>query len=101
MLSSENRAELFVPTLPALVRICEAFPPLVDDVVSLLFQVGRICMAEACAYNSYQPASLTNWQAIAINDKSDQVYINHYLVGEIQRTFLNILKHAILKVKVY
>lgn len=88
MLSSENRTELFTPALPALVRVCEAFPPLVDDVVSLLLQVGRVCLSEACAHGSYHPASLTP-------------YDDHLLVGAIQQAFIQILTHAVLKVKVY
>ncbi|KAG8283054.1 Integrator complex subunit 2 [Homalodisca vitripennis] len=96
VLSSENRAELFVPTLPALVRICEAFPPLVEDVVSLLTQVGKVCLAEACSHGNYKPANLMHWQAVASDQTSD-----HILVGEIQRTFVSILRYAILKVKVY
>ncbi|XP_054258735.1 integrator complex subunit 2 [Macrosteles quadrilineatus] len=88
VLSSENRTELFTPALPALVRVCEAFPPLVDDVVSLLLQVGRVCLSEACAHGSYHPASLTP-------------YDDHLLVGAIQQAFIQILTHAVLKVKVY
>lgn len=101
VLSSENRSELFGPCLPALVRICEAFPPLVEDVFSLLLQVGRVCLAEACSFGHYQNATLTNWQGVVIDKTSNYSTINNFLVGEIQRTFLNIMKHAILKVKVY
>lgn len=98
MLSSENRTELFTPALPALVRICVAFPPLVDDVVSLLLQVGRVCLSEACAHGSYRAASLTPWRALMpLNTHRD----NHLLVGAIQRTFVEMLTQAVLKVKVY
>ena len=47
VLSAEFRTELFIPCLPALVRICEAFPLLVDDVVALLVHLGRVCLSFA------------------------------------------------------
>ena len=47
MLTSEESQQLFPPVLPAFVRFCKAFPPLMEDVVSLLLQYGRICASEA------------------------------------------------------
>ena len=47
MLTSEERQQLFPPVLPAFVRFCKAFPPLMEDVVGLLLQYGRICASEA------------------------------------------------------
>jgi len=47
VLTSEERQQLFPPVLPAFVRFCKAFPPLMEDVVSLLLQYGRICASEA------------------------------------------------------
>nr|XP_006823115.1 PREDICTED: integrator complex subunit 2-like [Saccoglossus kowalevskii] len=43
VLPSDKRSRFFLPTLPALVRICQAFPPLYDDITSMLQQMGRIC----------------------------------------------------------
>ena len=39
VLASNARNELLVPVLPSLVRICRAFPPLIEDCVSFLLQV--------------------------------------------------------------
>ena len=47
VLTSEERQQLFPPVLPAFVRFCKAFPPLMEDVVGLLLQYGRICASEA------------------------------------------------------
>lgn len=33
-------------TLPCLMSICWAFPPLYDDVASLLVQAGQVCAAD-------------------------------------------------------
>jgi hypothetical protein len=42
-----------LPALPALVRIATAFPPLVDDIVGFLVQLGRICLSQSCLNGSY------------------------------------------------
>ncbi len=47
MLTSEERRAIYPPVLPALVRFCKAFPPLLDDVVGLLLQYGRIVASES------------------------------------------------------
>lgn len=38
----DKKPSFFLMTLPALVRICKAFPPLCDDAVALLLQLGRM-----------------------------------------------------------
>ena len=43
VLSSQDRSEFFLATLSALARIAQAFPPLCDDVISLLVGLGKIC----------------------------------------------------------
>jgi len=35
------------------VRIATAFPPLVDDIVSFLVQLGRVCLSQSCLHGSY------------------------------------------------
>ena len=46
VLTSEERQQLFPHVLPAFVRFCKAFPPLIEDVVGLLLQYGRIVASE-------------------------------------------------------
>ena len=40
VLAAKEREELIRPSLPALARICRAFPPLMEDTVQLLVQVN-------------------------------------------------------------
>ena len=40
VLAAKEREELIRPSLPALARICRAFPPLIEDTVQLLIQVN-------------------------------------------------------------
>ena len=42
VMSHESRPEFYLPTLPALVRICKVFPPLCGEAFSLLLQLGRV-----------------------------------------------------------
>ena len=62
VLSCEERQQLFSPVLPAFVRFCKAFPPLIEDVVGLLLQYGRISASE----NSGQPLTLDHGLASKI-----------------------------------
>ena len=45
VLSSEKQVDFYLRTLPCLPRICTAFPPLCEDTISLLMQLGRVCRA--------------------------------------------------------
>ena len=42
VLAAKEREELIRPSLPALARICRAFPPLMEDTVQLLVQVTAL-----------------------------------------------------------
>ncbi|KAM9456268.1 integrator complex subunit 2 [Clarias gariepinus] len=49
ILTRTKRFTFFMPTLPCLVSVCWAFPPLYDDVASLLVQLGQVCAADVAA----------------------------------------------------
>nr|CAG4641461.1 EOG090X0154 [Eurycercus lamellatus] len=53
VLPSNSRTEIYLPALNALVRIAMAFPPLVDDIVGFVVQLGRICLSQSCLHGSY------------------------------------------------
>ncbi|XP_056593232.1 integrator complex subunit 2 [Triplophysa dalaica] len=46
VLTRAKRFAFFMPTLPCLVAFCKAFPPLFDDVMSLLVQAGQVSAAD-------------------------------------------------------
>ncbi|XP_051972929.1 integrator complex subunit 2-like [Xyrauchen texanus] len=46
VLTRAKRFTFFMPTLPCLVSFCKAFPPVFDDVMSLLVQVGQVSAAD-------------------------------------------------------
>lgn len=51
ILPSEKIQKIFIQVLPALVRMCEPFPPLYEDAVSLLIQLSQICLSRLAAKN--------------------------------------------------
>lgn len=57
VLPRHQRIPFFLITTPSLSRISRAFPPLAEDVTSLLLQLGRICNAST-AKCSYMAAGL-------------------------------------------
>nr|CAD7423644.1 unnamed protein product [Timema monikensis] len=91
ILPSVSRAQLFTPVLPSLVRICRAFPPLVDDTVQLLLQLGRMCEAQKSLIGSMPSHA----------DFESDMKLNEMLCDESRRTYIHILKEAVLKVQVY
>ncbi|XP_067686242.1 integrator complex subunit 2-like isoform X2 [Haliotis asinina] len=52
VLESEMRVLFFQETVPCLFNICKAFPPLCDDVTSLLTQIGRVCFSHLTTTNT-------------------------------------------------
>ncbi|EFN80684.1 Integrator complex subunit 2 [Harpegnathos saltator] len=79
VLPAEERVVLFMPVLESLTRICLAFPPLAEDITSLLLQLGRVSSAQA-----------------ALGDKSADL-----LCREVKETFCKMLSKAILQTQLY
>ena len=52
VLSGTKRTKFFVPVLVALVRMCDAFPPLKDDADALLKQLEQICTSKLAAQST-------------------------------------------------
>lgn len=48
-LPASKRAAFFIPTLPTLVRFCRAFPPLCDEAIGFLLELGRVAASHASA----------------------------------------------------
>ena len=67
LLSSEKRSSFFMPVLPALVRMCTAFPPLRDDAILLMKQLRHVSIsrlaASSCTFIS--PKSLSRAYSLA------------------------------------
>lgn len=82
---SEERAEVFIPALSALERLCVAFPPLVDDVIGLLLHLGKVCSAQ---------------NAVERNRMS-RVVRNNYLLRKVNETQAAIMKHVMMDRRIF
>lgn len=85
--------KLFTPILPALVRISEAFPPLVSDVMNLLMQLAKISESQA-SLASHFDAHLGKSLEVSAQESRE-------LCDLTQKTFSEILDKAVLKPNVY
>ncbi|CAL8102119.1 unnamed protein product [Orchesella dallaii] len=79
-LVSEERAEVFIPALSALERLCIAFPPLVEEATGLLLHLGKVCSAQ---------------NAVERN-RMCRVVRNSYLLRKVNETQAAIMKHVML-----
>ena len=112
VLTAEERQQLFPPVLPAFVRFCKAFPPLMEDVVGLLLQYGRICASE----DSLQPltingglspdlvnglnSSMAAATAASCADPKERHRLES-LPQQVQDTFAAILDNSVLEKRLY
>ena len=105
VLTAEERQQLFPPVLPAFVRFCKAFPPLMEDVVGLLLQYGRICASE----DSLQPLTINGGlspdlvnglNSFTAADPKEK-YRLESLPQQVQDTFAAILDNSVLEKRLY
>ena len=55
LLPASEREQLLVPTLPALARMCRAFPPLIEDCIQLLAQAATIWISAQSVTQYHEP----------------------------------------------
>lgn len=92
-ISSSQRVKLFKPVLPALVRISEAFPSLIDDIVNLLMQLARICESQA-SLASHFDSQRGRGLEISAQESAE-------LCDLTQRTLSDILDKSVLRTNIY
>ncbi|XP_077533566.1 integrator complex subunit 2 isoform X2 [Haemaphysalis longicornis] len=108
VLPSYQRPLLFLPALPALVRMCRAFPPLAEDVAVLLMQLGRVCLSQECTTAPPQLAFSTNQlekSTTKAEDKAESpegcLPSNSALCSAIQKSFAELCDSAVLNRTIY
>lgn len=103
VLPSDIRLELFEPVLPSLVRICTAFPSLIEDITSLLLQLGRVCESQASLGQCWNDVTVSGDMAYVKSDMQPQtkVLIAEVLCRDIKVTMSEIIQHALLNDKIY
>ncbi|KAL0266334.1 UNVERIFIED_CONTAM: hypothetical protein PYX00_008909 [Menopon gallinae] len=101
VLPSETRPSLFAPLLTSLVRICEAFPPLAEDTISLLMQLGRVCVSQASLGDPIDLCKSDDMFCSTEDYNSELMSVNEFLCLQVQKTFKQIVEKSVFKVKIY
>ncbi|XP_035780824.1 LOW QUALITY PROTEIN: integrator complex subunit 2-like [Anopheles albimanus] len=101
VLSSEIRTEMFRAVLPCIVRFAEAFPPLIDDCIMFLMQLGRIVQSQAALGRSTSLPSLFVGQDYMWRSQSLRLQGAEKLVEEVRETFSKLIDVAVLSPKIY
>ena len=114
VLTSSERNVLFPPILPSLMRFCKAFPPLIEDVIGLLLQYGRICASESCINGAVSPKNFdmtgsTPMESGVKEELCEQFKditntinaTNSSLAHQIQLTFTSILENSVLEKRIF
>ncbi|XP_046961071.1 integrator complex subunit 2 [Vanessa cardui] len=103
VLPSDLRLELFQPVLKSFVRICTAFPSLLEDITSLLLQLGRICESQVSLGHCWNDTNILGESAYVASDvQSDsKVLVAEVLCRDIKVTMSEIIQKALLNDKLY
>uniref|UniRef100_A0A131XRZ2 Putative integrator complex subunit 2 n=3 Tax=Ixodes ricinus TaxID=34613 RepID=A0A131XRZ2_IXORI len=106
VLPSYQRPLLFLPALPALVRMCRAFPPLAEDVAVLLLQLGRVCLSQECTAAPPQLGFSANQleKCTASMDSQgllERLPTNSALCRAIHKSFADLCDSAVLNRTIY
>ncbi|XP_064461086.1 integrator complex subunit 2-like [Ornithodoros turicata] len=106
VLPGYQRPLLFLPSLPALVRMCKAFPPLSEDVSILLLQLGRVCLSQECTAAPPQLGFSANQLDkcggnAEIKSVLERLPTNSALCRAIQKSFADLCDSAVLNRAIY
>ena len=114
VLTSSERNILFPPILPSLMRFCKAFPPLIEDVIGLLLQYGRICASESCINGAVSPKNFDMTGSTTIENGVKEELCEQFkditnsinatnpsLAHQIQLTFTSILENSVLEKRIF
>ncbi|XP_052866771.1 integrator complex subunit 2 [Anopheles cruzii] len=101
VLSGDTRIEMFRAVLPCIVHFAEAFPPLLDECIMFLLQLGRIVQSQAALGRSTSLPSLFVGQDCKVRSQSRRLQYAEKLVDEVRETFSKLLDVAVLSPKIY
>lgn len=101
ILSSDARIEMFRTILPCIVRFAEAFPPLLDDCIQFLQQLGRIAESQAVLGRKTESIPSIIFDRYKLDEYSMRTKSAEKLLEEVRETFVKICEEAVLKPKIF
>jgi integrator complex subunit 2 len=88
---------MFQAVLPCIVRFGEAFPPLLDDCILFLMQLGRIAESQTSLGRSASMPTLYFHSGSRLEQHNQKIQSSTKLVAEVTETFSKLLDKAVLK----
>lgn len=101
ILTNDTRVEMFEAILPCIVRFAEAFPPLIEDCILLLMQLGRVAESQASLGRSMLLPALALSPSSKLRAQAAKAADVQRLVNDVRETFSKLLDEAVLKPKIY
>lgn len=101
VLSNDTRVEMFRTVLPCIVRFGEAFPPLLEDCMVFLMQLGRVAESQAALGRTIALPTLSLSPCSRIRAQTRHAQFAEHLAAEVRTTFGRLLDEAVLKPKMY
>ncbi|XP_005110013.1 integrator complex subunit 2 [Aplysia californica] len=102
VLEKSEWVSFFRQTVPSLLPICEAFPPLCDESTSLLSQIGRVCYAHMTVVgNAAKTNSSRSLEVSKLGSPVSPSAEYEGLYSTVQQTFTQICEKAVVLGKVY
>lgn len=101
ILSNDTRVEMFRAILPCIVRFAEAFPPLLEECMLFLMQLGRLAESQTALGRSISLPTMSLSPCSRIRAQTRQAQLAENLVEEVQSTFAQLLDKAVLKPRIY
>jgi len=104
VLPAREREQLLVPTLPALARMCRAFPPLIEDCIQLLAQAATMWISAQSVTQYHGPGYCMDQAENAVGSAGGAGgagSAGHSLTQEIVKTFDNILSETVLVNRIF
>lgn len=101
LLSSDTRIELFRAVLPCIVRFAEAFPPLLDDCIQFLMQLGRIAESQAMLGRKTESMPAVIFNRIKLDEHASKTKNAEKLVEDVRNTFSKLCEEAVMKPRIF
>lgn len=110
VLENKERVNFFLETVPCLTKVCQAFPPLCEDVTSILHQIGRVCMSHLTSASNLRETELSDLDKTYVPlkkkvkvDTSKQELTMKYqsLYRSVQQTFARVIVKSLVTKNIY
>ncbi|XP_058467120.1 integrator complex subunit 2 isoform X2 [Malaya genurostris] len=101
VLSGHTRIEMFRAILPCIIRFAEAFPPLLDECIMILLQLGRISVSQSAIGRPASLPTLFLGPEAKVRSQSKRSQYAEKLVDAVKEAYCKLINDAISNPKIY